>query len=50
MREITMTEVEFVCGGGQEAYDAGYATGEFVGKVLIGTAVLLGIYVALAYA
>ncbi|WP_286070568.1 hypothetical protein [Stenotrophomonas sp. 57] len=47
MREITISEIAEVSGG-SEAYDAGYAVGNFVGKTSIALAVAIAIYTAVA--
>lgn len=49
MREITSFEIQAVSGG-SDAYDAGYATGKFVVKVLTASAVIITIYAAVASA
>jgi hypothetical protein len=48
MRELTYSEVHGVAGSG--SYEAGYATGMFVGKTVIALGVVAGLYVAFATA
>lgn len=49
MREMTFEEINGVSGG-MTAKEAGYETGKFVGKTLIGASVVIALYAALATA
>jgi predicted secreted protein len=50
MRELTVLELDQIHGGSEASYNAGYAAGRFVGKTLIASAVIIGLYVAFASA
>jgi len=50
MRALTFEEIECVAGSSKESYEAGHAVGQFIGKALVGSTVVIALCAAVVVA